>query len=73
MVSITFLMAWHLAISECPIIFSGEQILMKGNWESSEILAARAVFPLLGGPEGDNQILWSIGGFTGSSCVVFRV
>ena len=46
-------MAWHLAISECPIILSGEQILMKGNWESSEILAARAVFPLLGGPEGD--------------------
>lgn len=45
-------MAWHLAISECPIILSGEQILMKGNWESSAILAASAVFPLFGGPEG---------------------
>lgn len=51
----TFLMAWHLAISECPIILSGEQILMKGNWESSAILAASAVFPLFGGPEGDHQ------------------
>lgn len=51
----TFLMAWHLAISECPIILSGEQILMKGNWESSEILAASAVFPLLGGPEEEDQ------------------
>lgn len=48
-------MAWHLAISECPIILSGEQILMKGNWESSEILAASAVFPLLGGPEEEDQ------------------
>lgn len=28
---------------------------MKGNWESSEIFAASAVFPLLGGPEGDDQ------------------
>lgn len=46
-------MAWHLAISECPIILSGEQILMKGNWESSAILAASAVFPLFGGPEGN--------------------
>ncbi len=55
-VRVTFLMAWHLAISECPIILSGEQILMKGNWESSEILAASAVFPLLGGPEGEDQI-----------------
>lgn len=48
---VTFLMAWHLAISECPIILSGEQILIKGNWDSSEILAASAVFPLLGGPD----------------------
>lgn len=29
---------------------------MKGNWESSEILAASAVFPLFGGPEGEDQI-----------------
>lgn len=49
-------MAWHFAISECPIILSGEQILMKGNCESSEILAASAVFPLLGGPV-DGQLL----------------
>lgn len=53
--TVTFLMAWHLAISECPIILSGEQILMKGNWESSEILAASAVLPLFGGPEGEEQ------------------
>lgn len=26
---------------------------MKGNWESSAILTASAVLPLLGGPEGD--------------------
>lgn len=47
---ITFLIAWHLAISEWPIILSGEQILMKGNSESSAILAASAVLPLCGGP-----------------------
>lgn len=57
MKSVTFLMAWHLAISECPIILSGEQILMKGNWESSEILAASAVLPLLGGPGGEKKSL----------------
>ncbi len=51
MLPLTFLIAWHLEISEWPIILSGEQILMKGNCESSEILAARAVFPLWGGPE----------------------
>lgn len=44
--ALTFLIAWHLEISECPIILSGEQILMKGNCESSAILAASAVFPL---------------------------
>lgn len=44
-------MAWHFEISEWPIILSGLQILMKGNWESSAILAANAVFPLWGGPE----------------------
>lgn len=53
----TFLIAWHLAISECPIILSGEQILIKGIWESSAILAARAVFPLLGGPERET---WTV-------------
>lgn len=52
----TFLMAWHLAVSEKPIILSGEQILMKGNWESSAILAASAVLPLWGGPEGAESI-----------------
>lgn len=35
--ALTFLIAWHLEISECPIILSGEQILMKGNSESSAI------------------------------------
>lgn len=54
-VRITFLIAWHLAVSENPIILSGEQILIKGNSESSEILAARAVFPLLAGPEDEEQ------------------
>lgn len=44
--ALTFLIAWHLEISECPIILSGEQILMKGNCESSAIWAANAVFPL---------------------------
>lgn len=29
---------------------------MKGNWESSEILAASAVFPLLGGPDGNEPV-----------------
>lgn len=46
----TFFMAWHLAVSEKPIILSGEQILMKGKLDSSAILAAKAVFPLWGGP-----------------------
>lgn len=46
----TFLIAWHFAISEYPIILSGEQILIKGNSDSSDILAANAVLPLLGGP-----------------------
>lgn len=46
----TFLIAWHLAVSEKPIIFSGEQILMNGKFDSSEILAASAVLPLCGGP-----------------------
>lgn len=53
---LTFLMAWHLAVSAKPIILSGEQILMKGNWESSAILAASAVLPLWGGPEGAESI-----------------
>lgn len=44
-------MAWHFEISEKPIILSGLQILMKGNSESSAILAANAVFPLWEGPE----------------------
>lgn len=48
----TFLIAWHFEISELPIILSGEQILMKGNCESSAIFAAKAVFPLCGGPDG---------------------
>ncbi len=52
----TFLMAWHLAVSAKPIILSGEQILMKGNWESSAILAASAVLPLWGGPEGAESV-----------------
>lgn len=34
---------------------SGEQILMKGNWESSAILAASAVLPLCGGPEEEKH------------------
>lgn len=51
---LAFLIAWHLEISEFPIILSGEQILMKGNWESSAIFAARAVFPLWGGPVSIN-------------------
>ncbi len=55
MLPLTFLIAWHLEISEWPIILSGEQILMKGNCESSEILAARAVFPLWGGPEAKHM------------------
>lgn len=46
----TFFMAWHLAVSEKPIILSGEQILMKGKLDSSAIFAAKAVFPLWGGP-----------------------
>lgn len=29
---------------------------MKGNWDSSAILAASAVFPLLGGPEGEERV-----------------
>lgn len=33
---------------------------MKGNWESSAILTASAVFPLLGGPEGDGLVKLSI-------------
>lgn len=43
-------MAWHLAVSENPIILSGEQILIKGKLDSSAIFAAKAVFPLWGGP-----------------------
>ena len=50
--ALAFLIAWHFEISECPIILSGEQILMNGNCESSEIFAAKAVFPLWGGPGG---------------------
>lgn len=48
-------MAWHLAVSENPIILSGEQILIKGKLDSSAIFAARAVFPLWGGPEIKNK------------------
>lgn len=55
---LTFLMAWHLAISEWPIILSGEQIFIKGNWDSSAILAARAVFPLLGGPRRQSIVYY---------------
>lgn len=44
-------MAWHFAVSENPIILSGEQILIKGKLDSSAIFAAKAVFPLWGGPE----------------------
>lgn len=48
-------MAWHLAVSENPIILSGEQILIKGKLDSSAIFAAKAVFPLWGGPEAKDK------------------
>lgn len=51
----TFFIAWHLAVSENPIILSGEQILIKGKLDSSAIFAAKAVFPLWGGPETQDK------------------
>lgn len=38
-------MAWHLAPSEYPTMFSGVRILMKGKLESRARDAANAVFP----------------------------
>jgi len=50
MLIVTCLIAWHFALSVKPIIFSGVQTRVKGNWESNAILAASAVLPLWGGP-----------------------
>lgn len=51
-------MAWHFAVSENPIIFSGEQILMNGNPDFSAIFAANAVLPLFGGPIYNENQNW---------------
>lgn len=51
MLIMTFLIAWHLAASWYPIIFSGLHSFTKGKSESFDILAAKAVLPLEGGPE----------------------
>lgn len=39
-----------LAVSEYPTIFSGEINLINGNSDDIAIVAAKAVFPLPGGP-----------------------
>ena len=51
----TFLIAWHWAGSENPIMFSGLQILRNGNSEFLAICAAKAVFPECGAPKSTTR------------------
>lgn len=65
-IRLTFLIAWHLAGSVKPIMFSGLQILRNGNCEFLAIWAASAVFPVPGAPENwvkDNKLLFYLFNF----------